>query len=423
VRVLVVGGGGREHALAWKLAQSPTVDQVLAAPGNAGIEEVARCLPVDPTDPNSVATLADQESVDLTVIGAEAPLVAGVVDELERRGLWGFGPKQDAARIEGSKVWAKRLCDGNGIPTARSESFTDLVQAERYLDQVEPPYVVKADGLAAGKGVSVAETRDQAVAALRACLVDDVFGPAGREVLIEEHLQGIEVSALALTDGDTVLPLELAQDFKRVGQGDTGPNTGGMGAFSPATVADAETRSRIQDEVLVPTVRALAEEGIRYQGVLYAGLMLTGEGPKVLEFNCRFGDPEAQAVLPRLESNLAYALLACPEGNLSEQQPAWSPRACVTVVLASEGYPGDHAVGHPIEGLDDVRKFEDVLVFHAGTSRRDGRVVTAGGRVLAVTALGKDLAEARLRAYEAASLISFEGMHYRPDIAQEAAGG
>ena len=423
MRVLLVGGGGREHALAWKLAQSASVDSIIAAPGNAGIAELAECRPVEADDIAELIRLAERETVDLAVVGPEAPLVAGLVDHLEARGIPAFGPTADGALIEGSKVEAKGLCLSLGIPTARSETFTDAAEAERHLDQTEPPYVVKAEGLAGGKGVTVAASRDEAVAALRAALVDKAFGRAGERVLIEEFLEGREVSALALTDGEAVIPLAPAQDFKRVGDGDSGPNTGGMGAYSPVPFVDEVTWQSIAERVLEPAVRGLRDRSIRYRGVLYAGLMLTDDGPKVLEFNCRFGDPETQAILPRLDTDLAELLLATARGDLGDHKITWRPEACVTVVLASGGYPGSYETGVPIEGLDRAAEVEGATVFHAGTTRRDGKVVTAGGRVLDVSALGKGLAEARDRAYRAASLISFEGMHHRSDIAEEVASG
>jgi phosphoribosylamine---glycine ligase len=423
VRVLVVGGGGREHALAWKLAQSPSVEALYAAPGNAGIEQVATCVPIDAGDVEGIADLVDRERIDFTVIGPEAPLVGGLADELLARGRRAFGPTRDAARIEGSKVWAKELCIRHGIPTGRAEITDDVTSAVMLLDTFEPPYVVKAEGLAGGKGVTVAPTRQHAVQAIEEALVDRVFGDAGDRILLEEHLEGREVSALALTDGDTVVPLAMAQDFKRVHDGDAGPNTGGMGAYSPVPFVDPATRDRIVRTVLEPTVAALAAEGLRYRGVLYAGLMLTAEGPQVLEFNCRFGDPETQVVIPRFRGDLAVALAACVDGTLSPEAVDWTDEACVTVVLASGGYPGPHRTGIEISGLDEAGKTDKAVMFHAGTARRDGRVVTAGGRVLAVSALGTDLAEARRRAYEACARISFEGMHHRTDIAKEAAGG
>ena len=421
MRVLVVGGGGREHALAWKLAQGPFVDELLAAPGNAGIEEVARGVPVRAENVAAIVDLAERERVDLTVVGPEPPLVAGLVDALEERGHRAFGPTAAGARIEGSKVWAKELCLRHGIPTGRAEIVDDITRALMLLDAFDPPYVIKADGLAAGKGVVVAERREEAVQALEAALVDWAFGAAGDRVLIEEHLEGREVSALALADGEAVIPLVLAQDFKRVGDGDAGPNTGGMGAYSPVPFVDAELEARIGAEILQPTVRALAAEGIEYRGVLYAGLMLTDEGPRVLEFNARFGDPETQAILPRLRSDLAEAVLAVAEGRLAGMPLEWSPEACVTVVLASDGYPGSYGTGFEIRGLERATKLPGVTVFHAGTARRDGKVVTAGGRVLAVSAVGRDLAAARERAYEACAIIDFEGKHHRTDIALEVA--
>jgi phosphoribosylamine---glycine ligase len=423
MRVLVVGQGGREHALVWRLSQNPTVDRLFAAPGNAGIEEVASCVHAAATDIPGIVELVDREGVDLTVVGPETPLVAGLVDELDRHGFRAFGPSADAARIEGSKAWAKELCEKHGIPAPRSRSFTEAGEAIDYLDGLEPPYVVKADGLAAGKGVSIAATRDDAVRAIEDRLVRMSFGKAGARVLVEEHLTGKEVSAVALTDGRAVLPLMLAQDYKRAFDGDEGPNTGGMGAYSPVPFVDAESQSHIVEDILKAAVSAMDAEGIRYQGALYAGLMLTSDGPKVLEFNCRLGDPETQAVLPRLTSDLGESLLACVEGNLGVYRLGWSPLACVTVVLASGGYPDEHQTGLPISGLNEAVALPNVTVFHAGTARRDGKVVTAGGRVLSVSALGDDLADARRRAYEAASLISFEGIHYRTDIAKEAAGG
>jgi phosphoribosylamine---glycine ligase len=420
VRILVVGAGGREHALCSRLAQSPAVDGLYAAPGNAGMAQLATVVPVPLQDVPGLVDLAERESVDLTVVGPEAPLVGGLVDELQARGMAVFGPAREAARIEGSKVWARSLCDRHGIPSPRSREFADVGPAMEYLDELEAPFVIKADGLAAGKGVSVAEDKPAAQKALEAALVRGEFGEAGRAVLVEEYLDGVEVTAMAVTDGRTILPLALAQDFKRAYEGDLGPNTGGMGAYSPVPAVDPLTEKRIVEEILEPTSAALAAEGVRYQGVLYAGLMLTSQGPKVLEFNCRFGDPEAQVVLPRHLGNFPELLLACVEGNLSHYELTWTPRACVGVVLASEGYPGPVETGRPIAGLDDVADLEGAEVFHAGTVARDGRVVTAGGRVLTVTALGSDLHEARGRAYEACSLIHFDGMHYRKDIAERA---
>jgi phosphoribosylamine--glycine ligase len=426
MKVLVVGQGGREHALAWKLAQSPSVDRVFAAPGNAGMSEVATCEPISAGDVPGLVDFAERESVDLTVVGPEAPLVAGLADEFESGGQPVFGPTRAAARLEGSKAWAKELCDRHGIPTPRSRSFTDLDRALEALEDYRPPYVIKADGLAAGKGVTVTNDRTEAERTLRAALLERAFGDAGARVLLEEHVTGREVSALALADGTNVVPLALAQDYKRALENDEGANTGGMGAYSPVPWVDQTTRTAIREGILERTVAALASEGVPYRGVLYAGLMLTKSGPVVLEFNCRFGDPETEAILPRLRSDLAQSLLACAHGQLGESHLNWTEDACVTVVLASGGYPGDHETGLPISGLEEAATMPEVSVFHAGTRGRDGRVVTSGGRVLAVSALGPSFGEARDRAYQACSRISFEGMQYRKDIAagvEATAGG
>jgi phosphoribosylamine--glycine ligase len=421
MKVLVVGGGGREHALAWGLARSPAVRTLLCAPGNAGIAREATCIPVAADDVPGLVDLVERERVDLTVIGPEAPLVAGLADSLEERGRLVFGPTRSAARLEGSKAWARALCERHGIPAARSRTATSMADAVRALDEFGPPYVVKADGLAAGKGVVIAEDRASAVAALSASLEAGAFGRAGETVLVEEFLTGREVSAFALADGADVVTIGFAQDFKRAGDGDAGPNTGGMGAYSPVPFLDGPTLQRIADEVLVRTVHAMASEGVPYRGVVYAGLMLTADGPKVLEFNARFGDPETQVLVPRIESDLADLVGACAEGTLGSRKVAESDRSCVTVVLASGGYPGEYATGAEVEGLDQAAGVDDALVFHSGTAERRGRVVTSGGRVVSVSGLGEDLAEARARAYEACSRISFEGMQHRRDIAARAA--
>ncbi len=417
MRVLVVGGGGREHAICWSLSKSHAVDRLYAAPGNAGTAQIATSVDASATDVPALVEVAERESIDLTVVGPEAPLVDGLVDELQARGLPVFGPTRDAARIEGSKAWAKSLCERHGIPAGRSAAFDAPKPALAYLDGLEPPFVVKASGLAAGKGVTVTDDRDEARAAVNACLVQGAFGPAGTTILIEEYLEGTEVSALCLTDGRTVAPLAFARDHKRAYDGDRGPNTGGMGASSPVPDIDRALADRITAEILEPTVRAMDAEGSPYRGVLYAGLMLTRDGPKVLEFNCRFGDPETQVILPRLRANLGEVLLACVEGNLGVYRLRWRREACVGVVLASGGYPGSYETGAPIRGLADAEVIDGVNVFHSGTSVRDGTVITAGGRVLTVTALGSELEQARDLAYRACSLISFDGMHQRTDIA------
>jgi phosphoribosylamine--glycine ligase len=417
VRILVVGGGAREHALCWRLARNPSVDRLYAAPGNAGIGEVATLVHVAGADVAGLVEFAERESIDLTVVGPEAPLVAGLADEMQARGLPVFGPTRAAARIEGSKAWARWLCDRHGIPAPRSRTFEEVAPAFEHLDGLGPPFVVKADGIAGGKGVTVTEDLAEARRAVEDCLVRRVFGDAGLTVVVEEFLEGFEVSAMALTDGRTVLPLALVQDYKRALEGDQGPNTGGMGAFSPVTAVDSATEARIEEMILRRAVRALEAEGVRYQGVLFAGLMLTADGPKALEFNCRFGDPETQAMLPRLTSNLGEALLACVEGNLSHHRLEWSEQATAAVVLASAGYPGQVETGKPVAGLEEAASVEGVQVFHAGTVARDGRVLTSGGRVLTVTGMAPGLDEARRRAYEAASRIRFDGMTFRRDIA------
>jgi phosphoribosylamine--glycine ligase len=381
---------------------------------------VAECLPIGVDALDALTEAAG--AFDLVVIGPEAPLVAGLADRLRASGVAVFGPGAAGARIEGSKTWARELCARHDIPQPWSRDFTDAEDAIDFLGTYDGPFVVKADGLAAGKGVTVTASREIATEAVRACLTEARFGQAGSRVLLEECMTGPEISALAITDGIRVIPLALAQDHKRVGDGDKGPNTGGMGAYSPLPFLSDAQRERVTSDVLVPIVRGLAAEGIEYRGVLYAGLMLTAEGPKVLEFNCRFGDPETQALMPRVASGLSGALAAAAAGDLSNSLVDWRPEVCVSVTIASGGYPGAHATGFPIEGLSEAAALQGVSVFHAGTANRDDRVVTSGGRVLAVSALGNDLEEARGRAYEACSRISFEGMHYRRDIAQGGIG-
>jgi phosphoribosylamine--glycine ligase len=428
MRVLVVGGGGREHALAWRLCADRSVSDVLATPGNPGIARVARCIDVRADDHAGLTELARRERVDLVVVGPESPLVAGLADAMEASGVPAFGPSAAAARLEGSKAFAKELMRRAGVPTARSATFAradwdaDPRGVLSFLDELGGgPAVVKADGLAAGKGVVVAETREEAATAVEAALGGGAFGEAGANVVVEECLEGREVSAFALTDGRRVVWLGFAQDAKRAGDDDTGPNTGGMGAFSPVPFVDATTADRIRADVLERTVAAMAEEGVPYRGVLYAGLMLTAEGPKVLEFNCRFGDPETQALMPLLATDPAEPLLACARGDLGDGVVGLAPLACVTVVVASGGYPGHHRTGFAVSGLEPAEAVAGVTVFHSGTAERRGRVVTAGGRVVSVSAVGDSLAEARDRAYEAVSHVGFEGRHHRTDIAARAA--
>jgi len=418
MRVGLIGGGGREHALAVALARSPRVGELLALPGNAGIAAVAECVGgVEAGDPEAVAGWAMKAGVDLVVVGPEAPLVAGVADDLAERGVAVFGPSAAAARLEGSKAFAKEVMAEAGVPTARAEAFTDAGEAVAALGRFGPPWVVKADGLAAGKGVTVTDDRGAAEKALVDALVGGAHGAAGRRVLLEDYLDGPEASLFGVTDGRVVVPLAPARDFKRVGAGDTGPNTGGMGAYSPLADLPETVVDEVTATVLAPTVAAMARRGTPYRGLLYAGLALTSRGPRVVEFNCRFGDPETQALLPRLRSDLAELLLAASCGELAGVRAEWDPRACVTVVVASGGYPGDYRTGVPISGLEDAAAVEGVEVYHAGTAAAGGRVVTAGGRVLAVSALGDGVPAARARAYEAAGRVRFEGAFSRPDVA------
>jgi phosphoribosylamine--glycine ligase len=423
VRVLVIGGGGREHALAWGLARAPSVDEVVVAPGNPGMESIARCVAVDATSPAAVAALAEDVDADLVVVGPEEPLVNGVVDAVTARGRLAFGPTEAGARLEGSKRWMKELLEGAGVPTALHASFSraDEDAALAFLGTLDGLYVVKTDGLAAGKGVVVTESFEEAEDAVRRYLSGEAFGDAGRTVVIEEGLRGPELSLLVVCNGDTdaAVPLAPAQDFKRIGDGDHGPNTGGMGAYSPVPIVGSEMVEQVMATSVRPTLHALVDEGVEYRGVLYAGLMLTPDGPKVLEYNVRFGDPECQVVVPRLASDLGELCRAAAAGEpLADLR--FEEDACVTVVLATEGYPEAPRTGDAIEGLD-AAEATGVMVFHAGTRRRDdGAIVTAGGRVLAVSALGASLADARTRAYDAAGAITWPGRQLRTDIALDA---
>ena len=421
MKALVIGGGGREHALCWGLARSPRVTDLVAAPGNAGIAEIARVSSdVAADDVEALVALAAREHPDLIVIGPEAPLVAGLADVLRAHGFVVFGPGAEAARLEGSKSFAKDLMIEAGLPTARAASFTEIEPALAFVDALGGRAAVKADGLAAGKGVAVTRDRSAATAALRDCLDARAFGDAGTTVLVEEILEGPEVSAFALVDAHSVVPLALSQDFKRVGEGDSGPNTGGMGAYSPLPWVDADIEDGIW-AIARDTVAALRARGVTYRGLLYTGFMLTHDGPKVLEFNCRFGDPETEAVIPRVASDVADLLEAAATDRLADIKVALHDDAVVTVVLASGGYPGSHTAGVPIEGLDDAGAIAGATVFHAGTARRDDTVATAGGRVLAVTGVGATIDEARATAYRAVDRITFEGKTYRRDIAADPA--
>ena len=420
MKVLVVGGGGREHALAWKLSTDSTHPQVFCAPGNAGTAGCATNLPVQAEDVAGLLDWAKEHRPDLTVVGPEVPLCAGIVDLFLSAGLRVFGPSRDAARLEGSKIFAKDVMRAAGVPTARAESFTDPDKAMAYARSLGAPVVVKADGLAAGKGVTVCASLEAAGAAIREAMLDRAFGDAGREVLIEEFLEGEEASILSLIDGEHIVLLPSSQDHKRVFDRDEGPNTGGMGAYSPAPVVDGPLERMIEAEVFRKTLTELRRRGITYRGVLYAGLMMTARGPRVLEFNCRFGDPETQAILPRLDGDLIPALEACIDGTLQPRHVRCRPDPCVCVVMASGGYPGPYPKGLPIQGLDDAAAVEGVVVFHAGTKLDGGRIVTSGGRVLGVTALGSDLPQAVKRVYKAAARVRFERAHYRKDIAERA---
>src|SRR5450755_4493616 len=420
MKVLVIGSGGREHALVWKLRQSPRVTKLYCAPGNGGIADEAECLAVDVKSLDSMVALANRIQPDLTIVGPELPLMLGVVDEFTRRGWRTFGPTQAAARLEGSKSFAKEFLQRHHIPTAHYAVCDSAEELPDALAHFSTPIVVKADGLAAGKGVVVAKTKEEASSAATEMLSGRMLGEAGARVVLEEFLQGDELSFLVVSDGERVAPLVAAQDHKRVGDGDTGPNTGGMGAYTTRDIVDDQMRDWLLTHIARPVVSAMKAEGAEYKGVLYCGLMMTARGPMVLEFNCRFGDPETQPILMRLESDLVEALEASIDGRVSEGDFKWSADASVCVVMASGGYPGTYSVGKRIDGLDEAAKVEGVKVFHAGTSRRDGICYTAGGRVLGVTARAGDLETAVARAYAACAEISFEGAHYRKDIGARA---
>lgn len=420
MKVLLIGSGGREHALAWKIAQSPLLEKLYCAPGNPGIAAAASCADIGVNDFEKLLGFAKDKGIDLTVVGPENPLSRGLVDCFAEAGLKVFGPSAAAAQLEASKGFAKRLMEGYGIPAASYGEFTDAAAAEAYIRKQGAPIVVKADGLAAGKGVTVAQTAEEAIAAVRAAMVDRAFGDAGAKVVIEECLVGEEASILAFTDGTTVVPMVSSQDHKPVYDGDTGPNTGGMGAYSPAPVVTPELQRDIEKRILRACVEGMAKDGIPYKGVLYAGLMITKDGPEVVEFNCRFGDPETQVVLPRMESDLLPVLEACCDGTLAQQDVKWKTGACVSVVMASGGYPKAYEKGKAITGIAEAEVEEGVIVFHAGTKQTDGALVTHGGRVLNVTATGPDIASTLEKAYAGVKRIAFEGAHYRTDIGKKA---
>ncbi len=420
MKVLVIGSGGREHALVWKLRQSPRVSKIYCAPGNGGIAAEAECIPADLKSVESMLAVANQIQPDLTVVGPEVPLQHGIVDEFSARGWPVFGPTKAAAQLESSKSFAKEFMQRHHIPTAHYSICNSAAEVRHELSRFSAPLVVKADGLAAGKGVVICKTKEEASSAANEMLSGKMVGEAGARVVLEECLQGDEISFLVLSDGERVAPLVAAQDHKRVGDGDTGPNTGGMGAYSFSGLLDEQMTHWLLHHVAKPVVAGMKAEGMEYKGILYCGLMMTARGPMVLEFNCRFGDPETQPILMRLESDLVEAIEASIEGRVSDGDFRWSPDASVCVVMASGGYPGTIEVGKKITGIEDADQLEGVKVFHAGTSARDGAFYTAGGRVLGVTARAETLPKAAARAYEAVEKIEFEGAHYRTDIGARA---
>ncbi len=420
MKLLVIGGGGREHTLIWKFKQSPKVEKIFCAPGNAGIAPIAECVALNTEDIPALLQFAKDNTIDLTVVGPEAPLTLGIVDAFEKAGLKIFGPSKAAAQLEGSKAFAKKIMKKYKIPTAKYEVFKEAKKAMEHIFMSRFPVVIKADGLAAGKGVTVATSLVEAKKAVEAAMNDKVFGEAGATVVIEECLVGEEASVLAFVDGSNILVMPSAQDHKRIFDEDKGPNTGGMGTYSPAPIITAAMQDEIMKDILRPMVDGMAKEGAPYKGVLYAGLMITKDGPKVIEFNCRFGDPETQVIIPRLDSDLVEIMLACCDGTLPSVQPVWKQDAAVCVVLAAEGYPGTYKKGQEITGLENFMDTTDVMAFHAGTTLDNGVVRTSGGRVLGITALDSDLKKAVKKVYGAVSKVQFEGMQFRKDIAKKA---
>jgi len=420
MKVLVIGSGGREHALIWKISQSGKVDRIYCAPGNAGISELAECVPIKAENITELKKFAIDKKIDLTIVGPEAPLAAGIVDEFKAAKLKIFGPSKYAARLEGSKIFAKEIMKKNKVPTAGFAEFADEKEAIKYLQGSNIPVVIKADGLAAGKGVVVAQDFEEAEEAIHRMLVEREFGEASSKIIIEECLVGQEASILAFSDGKHFALMQSAQDHKRIFDNDMGPNTGGMGAYSPAPVVTDAVLKEVKREVFQKIVDGMAKEGAPFVGVLYAGLMLTKEGPKVLEFNVRFGDPETQAILPRLKTDLIDVIEKVVDGKLDSIKIEWDKRPAVCVVLSSKGYPGDYEKGKVITGLDETKDLKDAVVFQAGTSIKDGKIVTSGGRVLGVTALSDTIESAINRAYSVVHMIKFDGMHYRSDIGRKA---
>ncbi len=420
MKVLVIGGGGREHTIVWKLSQSRHVDKIYCTPGNAGISEIAECLDIGSDNFNALLDFVKYEWIDLTIVGPEDPLSKGIVDAFEKEGRRVLGPNREAAQLESSKVFAKDFMRRYRIPTAEYRAFTSYVHAKDYVNMMGAPLVVKADGLAAGKGVFVCKTVDEATEALRLIIKEKAFGDAGNRVVVEECIIGEEASFMVFTDGKSVVPMASSQDHKRVFDNDEGPNTGGMGAYSPAPVITKAMEDKIMEKVMWPVMKGLRSEGIKFKGILYAGLMIKDDNPYVLEFNCRLGDPETQPVLSRLDTDLVEIAFGILDEKLSDIEIKWKPEVAVCVVLASKGYPGTYEKGKVITGLENIRGETDTFVFHAGTVFNDNKVVTSGGRVLGVTALGADIREAKEKAYRAIDKIHFEGMHYRKDIADRA---
>ncbi len=420
MKILVVGAGGREHALVWKIAQSPLVEKIYCAPGNPGIAQLAECVALKADDVDGLLAFARDNAIDLTVVGPEAPLTLGIADRFRAAGLTIFGPSQAAARLEGSKSFSKDLMARYDIPTAAYRTFDDRDEAAAYIRTQGAPIVVKADGLAAGKGVIVALTVEEALAAVDDIMVAGAFGAAGSQVVIEEFMAGEEASFFVFTDGKNILPLASSQDHKRVYDNDEGPNTGGMGAYSPAPVVTEALHRDIVETIVRPTIDGMAQDGCPYAGILYVGLMIADGKARVVEYNARFGDPEAQPLLVRLKSDIVPVMLACATGELAQTELAWHDKAAVCVVMASGGYPADYVKGYPIQGLDAAAKIDDLIVFHAGTANKDGQVVNHGGRVLGVTGLGVTVAEAIAKAYEGVEKISWQDVHYRKDIGRKA---
>ncbi len=420
MKVLVIGSGGREHVLAWKIKQSPLVKELYCAPGNGGISEIAQCVDISADDIPELVRFAKEKQIDLTVIGPEAPLVDGIVDEFERKKLKVFGPSREAAQLEGSKIFAKEFMYEWNIPTANFEKFSIIEEAKEYLRQVTFPVVVKADGLAAGKGVIICQDFIEAEKAIDEIMAQRIFKDAGQQVVIEECLEGEEVSILAISDGENYCLLDSSQDHKRIFDDDVGPNTGGMGAYSPAPILTEKLYKTIENRIIEPVIRGMQRNGMPFKGVLYAGLMITFDGPMVLEFNVRFGDPETQAILPRMKSDIVELMMASCEGRISEIELEWDKQSCVCVVMSSGGYPGEYEKGKEISGLKDAEAIEDTVIFHAGTKKEENRIVTSGGRVLGVTSLGGGIEKAIELAYQAVDKINFERCFFRRDIGAKA---